>query len=174
MSELRRFRQGLSTHFAWPKETLLGGEWRVLSLRALPPGIGRGVNCPPPGRGALAQPGGRSWPSRKQLGCTVCTVLFIQCTLYKLLTVHPTGFNCFTLCTLLLEHSRMFQYPNHSKQPSAVSFKCTVFSFQLSAFSFQPLAFGLWPLAFGLWPLAFGLWPLAFGLWPLAFSRAGP
>jgi hypothetical protein len=62
------------------RETLLGGEWRVLSLRALPPGIGRGVNCPPPGLRALAQPGGRSWPLRKQLGCSVCTVVFIQCT----------------------------------------------------------------------------------------------
>ena len=35
-------------------------------------------------------------------------------TLYKLLTVHPTGLNFCTLCTLLLEHSRMFQNPNHS------------------------------------------------------------
>ena len=64
-------------------------------------------------------------------------------TLYKLLTVHPTGLNLCTFCTLLLEHSRMFQNPNHSKQPSAVSLQLSAFSFQPSAFSLQLSAFSL-------------------------------
>ena len=42
------------------RETLLGGEWIVHSLRELPPRFRVGENCPPPGRAALAQPGGEA------------------------------------------------------------------------------------------------------------------
>ena len=42
------------------RETLFGAEWRVISLRALPPQYKAGGNCPPSVLGALAQPGGCS------------------------------------------------------------------------------------------------------------------
>ena len=138
--------QGHSPYGRPARETLLGGEWRVLSLRALPPRYRAG--------GELSSSRPRSLGStwREQLAFekaawvySLYSPVYTVYTLYKLLTVHPTGLNFCTLCTLLLEHSRMFQNPNHSKQPSAVSFKCTVFSIQLSAFSLPLSAFSLQP-----------------------------
>ena len=93
-----------------------------------------------------------------------------QYTMYKLLTVHPTGLNVCTLCTLFMEHSRMFQNPNHSKEPSANSLKCTTLSLQPSAYSLQLAAFSLQPSAYSLQLTAYSFQPSAFSLQPTAFS----
>ena len=49
------------------EETVIGGEWILLILRALRPRYRGGGNCPPPGRRVLAQ----------QLRCIVCTVMLV-------------------------------------------------------------------------------------------------
>ena len=64
----------------------------------------------------ISNPEGKSLLFDNHLGCTYSLYnrVYTVYTLYKLLTAHPTGLNFCTLCTLLLEHSRMFQNPNHS------------------------------------------------------------
>jgi len=123
--------QGHSPYGRPARETLLGGEWRVLSLRALPPRYRAG--------GELSSSRPRSLGStwREQLAFekaawvySLYSPVYTVYTLYKLLTVHPTGLNFCTLCTL-----------------------------QLSAYSFQPSAFSLQPSAFSLQPSAFSLQP---------------
>ena len=72
----------------------LSDEWWVLSLRALPPQYRAGGNSHPPGSRAWSQPGGTAVfvQVEQQVGCTLCTVMSIQCTLYILGTVHQNQF----------------------------------------------------------------------------------
>jgi hypothetical protein len=140
--------QGHSPYGRPARETLLGGEWRVLSLRALPPRYSAG------GQLSFSRPRslGSTW--REQLAFekaawvySLYGPVYTVYTLYKLLTVHPTGLNFCTLCT----------------------FQLSAVSLQLSAFSLQPSAFSLSPSAFSLSPSAFSLQPT---VWSTNQSRA--
>jgi hypothetical protein len=64
----------------------------------------------------------------------------------------------------------MFQNPNHSKQPSAVSLQLSAFSLKLSAFSLQPFAFHIQPSAFSLQPGR----PIRAEHQNLCFAQIGP
>ena len=122
-SHLTSTRKGHSPFGRLSRETLFRGEWRVLSLRALLPRYRAGGNCPPPGPGALAQPGGRSclWPCR----IAACVYRLHSHTVHTPLCTPKLVFTFVHFVhvqyqQLLLEHS--------SNLPSAFSFQLTAFS----------------------------------------------
>ena len=140
--------QGHSPYGRPARETLLGGEWRVLSLRALPPRYRAG--------GELSSSRPRSLGStwREQLAFekaawvySLYSPVYTVYTLYKLLTVHPTGLNFCTLCTLTANSLKL----------TAVSVQSSAYSLQLTAFSLQPSAYSLQLTAFSFQPSAFSI-----------------
>ena len=70
----------------------------------------------------------------EQIGCTVCIVMFMKCTLYKHLIVQPNLFLLFNTT----EHSRITQNLHCRHWLSVIHYQLSVFSLQPGSIWCQP------------------------------------